>query len=94
MDFLRKVLSNEGYICICGFKGKDTQQEFVTSFEEAEKIIEKFDVEERNIYFGCARYTKAERNLQTVKDKKIFYIDIDCGASKPYPNQREAAVAL
>ena len=94
MGFLRKVLSNEGYICICGFKGKDTQQEFVTSFEEAEKIIEKFDAEERNIYFGCARYTKAERNLQTVKDKKIFYIDIDCGASKPYPNQREAAVAL
>ena len=94
MDFLRRVLSDEGYICVCGFKGQDIQQQFVQTFDEAEAILDKFDSEERNIYFGCARYTKEERNLQTVKDKKIFYIDIDCGASKPYANQSEAASAL
>jgi hypothetical protein len=72
MDFLRRVLSDEGYICVCGFKGQDIQQQFVQTFDEAEAILDKFDSEERNIYFGCARYTKEERNLQTVKDKKYF----------------------
>lgn len=94
-NFLERVLPDtDGYICVCGYKGDDPRQKFVKTFEEAYEAADQFSSEERNVYFGCARYTEAKRNLTTVQSKKVFYIDLDCGASKPYADQGSAASDL
>jgi hypothetical protein len=84
VDLLDLVQPADGWFCITGIKtAGDVRQELVATREEADKIISQFAQQQRNIFFGVAKYeTGANRTKENVKALKAFWLDIDCGEAK------------
>jgi uncharacterized protein (DUF927 family) len=86
-DLLDTVLAPEGWFAVVGIKGKSVQQELVQTREEVDEVAQRFLDEERNVYFGCAKYeTNANRKQENAKYFKAFWMDIDCGPDKGTPD--------
>ena len=79
VDLLDLVQPADGWFCITGIKAAgDVRQELVATREEADKIISQFAQQQRNIFFGVAKYeTGANRTKENVKALKAFWLDID-----------------
>ena len=84
VDLLDLVQPADGWFCITGIKtAGDVRQELVATREEADKIISQFAQQQRNIFFGVAKYeTGANRTKENVNALKAFWLDIDCGEAK------------
>ena len=84
MDLLDLVQPATGWFAIVGIKGAgDVRQELVATREEADEVIESFAQQQRNVFFGVAKYeTGANRTKENVKALKAFWLDIDCGEAK------------
>lgn len=89
IDLLDTVLPEEGWFAVLGIKGKSVRQKLVQTREEVNKITEKFIAEERNVFFGLAKFETGEsREQENVKLLKAFWLDIDCGEAKAEVNQK------
>jgi len=95
-DLLSAVLSSEGWYCIVGLKKTGTpKQIFVQTLEEAEKEIDDLVAKHYDAYFACAKYeAKKTRTGDNIKAVRAFWLDIDCGESKPYKDKAEGVNAL
>lgn len=95
-DLLSAVLSTEGWYCIVGLKkGGLPKQHFFQTLEEAEKEIKVLLEKHFDVYFACAKYeSHTQRTQSNAKYFKAFWLDIDCGENKDYPNQAEGLTAL
>ena len=95
-DLLSAVLSSEGWYCIVGLKKTGTpKQIFVQTLEEAEKEIDDLVAKHYDAYFACAKYeAKKTRTGDNIKAVRAFWLDIDCGESKPYKDKAEGINAL
>jgi len=96
-DLLAAVLPTEGWYCIVGLK-KDgpTKQVFVDNLADAEAAIDGLVQKDYDAYFGCAKYAN-DTDGRTQKNStyfKTFWIDVDCGATKPYATQADGLDAL
>jgi len=96
-DLLTAVLPTEGWYCIVGLK-KDgpTKQVFVDNLADAEVVIDGLVQKNYDAYFGCAKYAN-DTDGRTQKNStyfKTFWIDVDCGATKPYATQADGLDAL
>ena len=89
IDLLDTVLPEEGWFAVLGIKGKSVRQKLVQTRKEVNKITEKFVAEERNVFFGLAKFETGEsREQDNVKALKAFWLDIDCGESKAEVNPK------
>ena len=89
IDLLDTVLPQEGWFAVLGIKGKSVRQKLVQTREEVNKITEKFVAEERNVFFGLAKFETGEsREQDNVKALKAFWLDIDCGEAKAEVNPK------
>ena len=88
VDLLDLVQPAEGWFAIVGIKGeRDVQQALVSSRKDADRLIERFVSEKRNVFYGVAKYATGEgRTKDNVKGLKCFWLDIDCGPTKAEPN--------
>ena len=99
-DLLDAVLPDNGWFAVVGIKGKSIKQELVQTRQELDVIAQKFMQEERNVFFGCAKYaTDQSRTKANVLALKSMWLDIDCGESKAadgsgYATQSEGLVKL
>ncbi len=95
-DLLSAVLSTEGWYCIVGLKKTGLpRQTFVQGLSEADVEIEDLLAKGYDAYFGCAKYeTDKTRTTDNVKAIRAFWLDIDCGANKPYATQGDGLAAL
>ena len=95
-DLLSTVLSTEGWYCIVGLKKTGLpKQLFVQTLEEAEKEIDTLLQKQYDVYFACAKYENHQtRTTDNVKAIRAFWLDIDCGEGKPYPDQADGVTAL
>ena len=93
---LQKILPEEGNYCIVGLKDKvNTQQSFHSDWDTIETHIEDLRQGDFNIYFACASFaTYGKRTQENAIYMKSFWLDLDCGENKPYPNQADALEAL
>tara|TARA_R100001510_G_C7655110_1_gene214068 strand:+ start:1870 stop:4647 length:2778 start_codon:yes stop_codon:yes gene_type:complete len=93
---LQKILPQEGNYCIVGLKDKvNPQQSFHSNWESIENKIEDLRDGGFNIYFACASFIESgKRTQENAGYMKSFWLDLDCGANKPYPNQVDALKAL
>jgi uncharacterized protein (DUF927 family) len=92
--FLQNVLSAEGYYCVWGYKGDKHITKYYNSIDKVIDTARKFDVNGYNAFFALSTFDKAgSRKVNNIKYIKSFFLDLDCGASKDYPNQREALKA-
>jgi uncharacterized protein (DUF927 family) len=94
--FLQKILPDEGYYCIVGLRdGESPKQSFYDVWEDVDTEIEKLLKDNFNVYFACASFTESEKRTQeNALYMKSFWLDLDCGEGKPYPNQADALEAL
>jgi hypothetical protein len=84
LDLLSIVQPSEGWFAVLGIKGEsDVKQELVATREEVNQLAEKFVAEDRNVYFGVAKFaTNKNRQKPNVLALRAFWLDIDCGESK------------
>lgn len=96
-DFLGDVLDpSEGYYCVIGISETGrVKQVFVEDEEDVGIVADKFVERELNVYFGCSKFkTSRSRQAPNSLSLKSFYLDLDCGEDKDYPDQQAAVVAL
>ena len=83
-DLISTVQPSEGWFAIFGNKGKDdVRQTLVQTREEADRVAALYLSQERNVFFGVAKYkTDAGRTKDNVQALRALWLDIDCGESK------------
>lgn len=94
-EFLNTVLSGEGYYCIFGAKQDKKIQKFYPTLETACAVAEDMARNGYDAYFALATYETGEsRKGDNAKQLKAFFLDIDCGPEKDYPDQQSGIAAL
>ena len=90
VDLLDRVQAAAGWFAVVGIKGKkNVRQVLVATREEVDKVSAEFVEQQRNVFFGCAKYkTDANRTKENVQSIKCFWLDIDCGAAKAQVNAK------
>jgi hypothetical protein len=99
-EFLSLVLPplQEGE-CYCSW-GNDAQgdikQKFVSSIEELSAEADKLVKDNFNSFFALAKFGSADqgRYATNAVALKSFFLDLDCGEDKPYPDIDSGLVAL
>lgn len=105
-DLLSTVQPSDGWFAIVGIKDDIVKQSLVQTREEADRVAAQYLSQERNVFFGVAKYkTDAGRTKDNVQALRALWLDIDCGEAKAKPNektgrpdgyatQRDGAIAL
>ena len=96
-NFLRRVLGDDGYYCLFSFRTKDDRrvQKFYTSIGDMADAARDLDSKGYDAYFALSTFKETNsRKVDNVHQLKSFFLDLDCGVTKDYPNQDEALVAL
>jgi len=96
-EFLSLVLPPVGTYCIVGLKNKDTKpkQIFASSVEEIDSYTDALLHKGFDAYFALASFTDSSgRTNANAAHLNSFFLDIDCGAGKPYADQSEGIEAL
>lgn len=95
IEFLQHVLPSEGFKCWVAIRDGKVQQGFTQSFEELADILQRIDAAGSNAYFACSTYKEpVNRKKENIKTAKSFWLDIDAGPDKPYPDDESAIDAL
>jgi hypothetical protein len=85
--------------CYCSW-GNDAQgdirQKFVASIEELSAEADKLVDENFNSFFALAKFASADqgRYATNAVALKSFFLDVDCGEGKPYPDVDSGLTAL
>lgn len=106
-EFLEQLFGEEinGWICIRGIHFHPqpnvvtAYHEFANTYEDVEKIIDKMAKEGREVYFVPGAFDQKRRGPNSaiaayVLYHRSFYLDIDCGPSKPYATKKDGLLAL
>jgi len=95
-ELLQAVLPSEGWYCIVGLKKEGTpKQTFHETLDSAEAEIARLLKERYDAYFACSKYeSNTSRTQANAKYIKAFWLDIDCGETKDYPDQATGLQAL
>ena len=96
-DFLRRVLGEDGYYCLFSFhtKGDRRVQKFYTSIGDMADAARERDSKGYDSYFALSTFKETNsRRVDNVHQLKSFFLDLDCGVTKDYPDQDKALIAL
>ena len=94
-DLLSAVQPDNGWFAVAGISEDGIRQKLVATREEADAWVERFLRQERNVFFGVAKYRDgSSRTKQNVQALKAIWVDLDCGPGKDYSDQREAFSSL
>ena len=95
--FLRRAVSDEGLYCMFTSRMSDQRrvQKFYDSLDELATDAKQFDGDGYDVYFALASFTESgSRKVGNAKLLKAFFLDLDCGPSKDFVDQRAALDAL
>lgn len=88
-DLLSAVQPSDGWFCITGIKGESVKQTLVETREEADQVVARYLEQERNVFFGVAKFATGEnRTKENVKALRALWLDIDCGEAKAQVNPK------
>lgn len=88
-DLLSAVQPPDGFFAIVGIQGDNVRHTLVETREEADRAVAQFLAQERNVFFGVAKYkTDAGRSKENVKALRALWLDIDCGETKAQINEK------
>lgn len=94
-NFLSKVLSDDGFYCVVGFKDGKPSQKFFSTLDSVMASASTFERSGHDVFFALGTFvTEGRRNASNVKYLKAFFLDLDCGDGKGYPTKDEAIVSL
>jgi len=90
-DFLALVLPSlqegERY-CTVGIQGDTVRQRFVESIDELSQCADELVGGNFNVFFALAKFGDLTqgRTTKNAVSLKTFFVDLDCGLNKPYPD--------
>ena len=96
-SFLEAVLGDEGPYCIFASRASDGRkvQKFYSSINSVLEAAKNLDQEGFDAYYAMGTFHEAgSRRADNVKQLKSFFLDLDCGEGKPFPDQTTALSAL
>lgn len=95
-SFYTAVLPPEGPYCAVGIKAGVTTPTFHATLDELLAKGSELRSRNANVFFALASFVDPAigRKAINVKALRSFFIDLDCGADKPYASRDDAAVAL
>lgn len=94
-DLLSAVQPENGWFAVAGISEDGIRQKLVATREEADAWVQRFLRQERNVFFGVAKYRDgSSRTKQNVQALKALWVDLDCGPGKDYPDQLKAFASL
>ena len=94
-DFLNSVLPAQGVYCAVGIRAGIIKPSFVNTIADVEAVGDGFDNNGVDAYFALASFVEpGSRTVANAAFLRAFFLDIDCGADKPYADQPAAAQAL
>ena len=93
--FLENVLGSDGYYSVLAFNDERRIQKFYDSIDAVIHAANNLDTQKLNTFYGLATFKDGtNRKSENVQHLKSFFLDLDCGEGKDYPNQTEAINAL
>tara|TARA_R110000737_G_scaffold6738_1_gene20943 strand:- start:3883 stop:6714 length:2832 start_codon:yes stop_codon:yes gene_type:complete len=95
--FLEKVLSGSGNYCVFAARPSDGKliQKFYDTISAVIDTAYDLDSNGYDAYFALSTFEEpSSRKVDNVKELNSFFLDLDCGPSKDYPDQSSAMVAL
>jgi hypothetical protein len=93
--FLENVLGSDGYYSVLAFNNERRIQKFYDSIDAVIHAANNLDTQKLNTFYGLATFKDGNsRKSENVQHLKSFFLDLDCGEGKDYPNQTEAINAL
>lgn len=96
-EFLSTVLADQGHYCALGLRPKDKKrkQKFYDSIDALADSALNLDADGYDAYFALASFVDSKsRTADNVNLIKCFFLDLDCGADKPYKQQTDALRGL
>lgn len=93
LAFFRAVLPSRGWYCL--FTLPDKKHYWYDTLEGLASAVQKFDAAGTTVYHACSSYKeKGSRKQDAVAFVRSAWMDIDCGADKPYKTLLEGGQAL
>ena len=93
--FLKRVLGDDGFYCVCAFSDERRIQKLYPSIDAVVDASKDLDEQGFDIYFGLSTFeTGQSRKADNVKNIRSFFLDLDCGPSKEYATQKDALTDL
>ena len=93
-SFLETVLPTAGTYCAVGINSGKTRQRFFTSLTDLQDAAYELDASGVDAYFALASFNTNSRKADDAQSLRSFFVDLDCGANKPYAEATDAAQAL
>jgi hypothetical protein len=95
LDFLQRVLPEEGNYVTTVINADGRRQGYFSSVEELADAVGKLDAHGNNTYFAISSFReKGNRKQENVLATKVFALDVDCGDNKPFPTWKDGLKAL
>ena len=96
ISFYHAVLPPEGLYCALSIKNGTVVPSFHPTIQDLVDRGNVLHAQDTNVFFALAAYTDAAegRKAANAKALRCLFVDIDCGAGKPYEDQAEGAAAL
>lgn len=95
--FLETVLGSEGSYCVWANRISDKRkvQKFYPDLDAVLHAARNLDEDGYDAYFALGTFTEAgSRDAANVHQLRALFLDLDCGATKDYPDQASALQAL
>ena len=94
--FLSTVLPSSGIYCAVSIDANGlVRQTFHETIEELAEQGQRISKSGRNAYFAMSTFQSTEsRKASNAAFTRSFFLDLDCGPGKPYPDQASASNAL
>ena len=96
-EFLERALGENGYYCIFASRATDGRriQKFFDSIDVLLTSAEQLDNEGYDTYFALSTFKDtSSRKAKNANELRSFFLDIDCGPNKDYPDKVAAIAAL
>ena len=93
--FLDLVLEGDGHYCVFAARDGSVKQKFYTSVKDVIHAATDFDANGYDAYFALATLEETgSRKADNVRSLKSFFLDLDCGPDKEFPDQKTAIMEL
>lgn len=94
LDFLTPFWRDAGLHCLVSIYDGKVKHYWSDEYPDLAPVIARYKEEGRNLYWAMSSYSRRERKQDFVQAVPAFWLDIDAGPKKPYPDRQTALDAL
>lgn len=95
LNFLQRVLPEQGMYCAFGAKAGRVRQSFHDTVDSLTTQVQRLNEQGWDSYYAISTFNDdSARSQGNTAFTKVLALDVDCGPDKPFPTWREGLVEL